>query len=156
MCSSDLIGDRRVAISELTSPHPIRMASGVGQPYPLVRGAAGKAILAFMSAKDIARLAPTSTEPDRLLAELESVRQRGYATSTGETVAGASSVAAPLINASQRVCAAINITGPSDRFTDRRIADTVPLLVESCASITNQLGGRMPDLGENRKLARSS
>jgi DNA-binding IclR family transcriptional regulator len=152
----NLVGDQRVAISELSSPHRIRMTSGVGQPYPLVRGAAGKAILAFMTQKDIARLAPTSNDPDRLLRELESIRQQGYSTSMGETVAGASSVAAPIINGSQRVCAAINITGPSDRFTQRRIADTAPLLVEACVSITNQLGGRMPGVDGARNLARSN
>ncbi|GAF43690.1 IclR family transcriptional regulator [Rhodococcus wratislaviensis] len=137
----NLVGDQRVAVSELASPHPIRMASGVGTPYTLVRGAAGKAILAFMSPKDIARLVPSSTSPTELLTELQSIRDEGYATSIGEVVAGASSLAAPIINSSRQVCAAINITGPADRFTQERVAHTAPLLLEVSANITRQLGG---------------
>jgi DNA-binding IclR family transcriptional regulator len=136
-----LVGDQRIAVSELVSPHPIRMASGVGNSYTLVRGAAGKAILAFMSQRDIDRLVASSTEPDALVAELDKIRRNGYATSVGEVVAGAASLAAPIIDSTGHVTASLNITGPADRFTDVKVSATVPLILEVSAGITRQIGG---------------
>src|SRR6201995_6209701 len=70
-----LVGEQRVAVTELVSPHPIRMSSGIGTPYSLVRGAAGKAILAFLPKREAERLVGGSTDPEALGAELG--RNRG-------------------------------------------------------------------------------
>ena len=136
-----LVGERRVAVTEFVSPHPIRMSSGVGTPYSLVRGAAGKAILAFLPKREVDRLVAGSTDPAALNAELKVIRDRGVATSFGEVIAGASSLAAPVINSLGEVVASINVTGPSDRFTPDRVEATVPLLQQVSADVTRQLGG---------------
>src|ERR1700749_4796719 len=65
-----LVGEQRVAVTELVSPHPIRMSSGIGTPYSLVRGAAGKAILAFLPKREAERLVAGATDPDALTAGL--------------------------------------------------------------------------------------
>lgn len=139
-------GDVRVPIVELTSQHAIRMASGVGTSYPLVRGAAGKAMLAFLSQRDQDRLVATSTEPRELTDELVAIRRRGYAESFGEVVAGAAGLAAPIRDAVGSVAGAINITGPRDRFSPERLRSAIPLLLEVTDGITRQLGGAVdPD-----------
>jgi DNA-binding IclR family transcriptional regulator len=136
-----LVGEQRVAVTELVSPHPIRMSSGIGTPYSLVRGAAGKAILAFLPKREIERLVAGSTDPEALNAELVIIRERGVATSFGEVVPGASSLAAPVMNSLGEVVASINVTGPSDRFSPERVEATVPLLQQISSDITRQLGG---------------
>jgi DNA-binding IclR family transcriptional regulator len=136
-----LMGDQRFSLVELTSPHPIRMASGVGTPYPLVRGSAGKAMLAALPQREIDRIVQTSTEPRKLAEELVLIRERGYAVSTGEVVAGASGLAAAVLDSTGAVAAAINVTGPTDRFTPERIHATAPLLLEVANNISRQLGG---------------
>jgi IclR family transcriptional regulator, KDG regulon repressor len=136
-----LVGEQRVAVTELVSPHPIRMSSGIGTPYSLVRGAAGKAILAFLPKREVERLVAGSTDPDALGVELGRIRERGVATSFGEVVPGASSLAAPIFGSMGDVVASINVTGPSDRFTPERVDATVPMLQQISAEITRQLGG---------------
>ena len=136
-----LLGEQRVPVIELASLHPIRMASGVGTTYELVRGASGKAILAFMPQREIDRIVPTSTEPAKLAEELREIRETGIAKSRGEVVAGAAAVAAPILDSSGSVIGAINLTGPSDRFTAERVDAARPALIDVTDSITRQLGG---------------
>jgi DNA-binding IclR family transcriptional regulator len=138
-----VIGDKRVAVAELVSPHPIRMASGIGIPYDIGRGSAGKIMLAYEEPAERARhlrgLADAGVEIDP--AELEHLRACGYAASFGEVVLGANAVATVVLDASGSVSGAINVTGPSDRFTAERIEQAVPLLLEVADNVTALLGG---------------
>jgi IclR family transcriptional regulator, KDG regulon repressor len=140
--------NERVCLVELVSPLPIRMASGVGTPYPLYAGAAGKAILAWMPPSRIAQILDDAVESRKLSAqrrsalrvELEQIRSDGYATSRGETVSSAAAIAAPILNANGAVVGAINITGPANRLTTTRVEEFVPMLTRVSASVMRQLG----------------
>lgn len=140
------VKDHRVCLLEYVSTQPIRMASGLGNSYPLVAGAAGKAILAFMLDDEVNRTIEEERSAGRkvnaaaLRRDLEEIRERRYATSSGETVPGASALAAPVLNSAGRAIAALNITGPAERFTAARIEDTVPVLLETAREIMEQLG----------------
>jgi DNA-binding IclR family transcriptional regulator len=138
-----VIGDKRVAVAELVSPRPIRMTSGIGTPYDIGRGSAGKIMLAYEEASARAHhlrlLADVGLVIDPV--ELEHLRAAGYAISFGEVVPGANAVAAVILDASGGVSGAINVTGPSDRFTAERIGESVALLLEVADNITALLGG---------------
>jgi len=136
-----LVDDQRVPVAELLSPHSIRMMSGVGTPYPLDRGAAGKAILAFLADYRIERLTAVSSAPQGLRQELDAVRRRGWAISAAEVVPGARSVAAPILDFTGGVCASLNVTGPVERFTEQVAVSLAPTVVEIAAGITHLLGG---------------
>jgi DNA-binding IclR family transcriptional regulator len=148
-----VIGERRVAVAELVSPHPIRMTSGIGTPYEIGRGSAGKIMLAYEEAaartRHLRALADVGLVLDPL--ELEHLRAAGYAMSFGEVVPGANAVATVILDASGAVSGAINVTGPSDRFTAERIEQAVPLLLEVADNVTSLLGGppRHHDLTES-------
>jgi DNA-binding IclR family transcriptional regulator len=143
-----LVGQQRVCLVELTSPHPIRMASGVGQAYPLFAGAAGKAILAWLPVAEVgAVLADASRFPhmkaptrDALLHDLAKIRKQGYAESAGETVAGAAAVATTILNSSGKPQGALNVTGPADRFNAQCRAQSRTPLLEAVDQIMRQLG----------------
>jgi DNA-binding IclR family transcriptional regulator len=149
-----LVGDERVCLVELSSPQPIRMASGVGRAYPLFAGAAGKAILAFLPPDRVDRIVKGSrsgpsgapTPPRTLLAQLPEIRARGYAISSGETVKGASAVAAAILDSEDRVVGAINITGPADRFSSAKVKKAVKPLLRVTEEIMRQLGRFGPSL----------
>lgn len=119
-------GDRRVCIHELESPHRVRVVSGVGQSYSLASAAASKAMLAFTSPEDLLVLARTLPEVQQpaLRAELEEIRDRGYAMSHGETIPGARAVAVPIIGPDGTAEAALNVTGPAHRLTED-LAETI-------------------------------
>jgi IclR family transcriptional regulator, KDG regulon repressor len=143
-----LVGSSRVCLIELTSPHPIRMASGVGRSYPLFAGAAGKAILAWLPVETVNRLIAEAVDERKLSAvaakklsgELAGIRQSGIAVSRGETVPGAAAVAASIFNSSGVIIAAINITGPADRFSEARVRQAVKPLVTVATEVMRQLG----------------
>lgn len=140
----------RLCIAEAESRHMMRMATGVGNILPWHAGAASKAILASMPEEERERmLANTDTAPltnatiahlDDLRKALQVVRRDGYAVSEGESVAGASAIAVPILGADGSVVAAINITGPSSRWTREKMVDALPELQDSVKVIESLLG----------------
>jgi IclR family acetate operon transcriptional repressor len=128
----------RVCMLEILSVRPLHIASGVGNAYPLVAGASGKAILAYLPTVDVdeiirANRSLTKHERSALEQELGTTRERGYALSAAETVPGASAIAAPILDANGHAVAAINLTGPIDRLNATRLAE-LSAGVLSCAA----------------------
>jgi DNA-binding IclR family transcriptional regulator len=84
------VNAERVCLIEYVSNHPIRMASGVGNSYPLAAGAAGKAILSALDPEDVEHVLQAATDAGTkvnrraLMSKLEEIRERGFATSVGE------------------------------------------------------------------------
>lgn len=115
------LGNERTCVQEKSSMHPLRLTPGLGRRYSLTRGAAGKALLLAATERDIRGLLAAqgtlrSPDPDDFLAKLEVCRERGYVVTSGETIPGAVSIAAPILGVRSGL-AAISITGPAERFS---------------------------------------
>jgi DNA-binding IclR family transcriptional regulator len=108
------LGDERTCVQEVPSTHPHRVTAGLGRHYPLTRGAAGKALLLAADALTVRNLL-RARDANGVLAELGTIRERGFAITTGETIEDAVSVAAPILGI-RRGLAAISVTGPAGRF----------------------------------------
>ncbi len=145
-----LEGSERVCIERLESPETVRIVARVGRRIPLYAGSAGKVFLAFlpenrreMILRDI-DLVPmterTITDLDALRANLDQIRQKGYAVSRGEWIIDASGTAAPIFDQHGQITAAISISGPGQRFTDKKIKEIADLLVKEAAQISFELG----------------
>jgi DNA-binding IclR family transcriptional regulator len=142
------VGSERVCIEEIPSPQPIRYISTLGAAAPLHVGAAGKVLLAFMDAGELDQLLKTlpltplsdktTTNVEVLLAELETVRRRGYAISMGERIKGAAAVTVP-VRGLQGFAASLSILGPVDRLPHKRLVELVPVLQETSAEIEQAL-----------------
>ncbi|WP_063726952.1 IclR family transcriptional regulator [Streptomyces sp. RTd22] len=100
---------------------------------PFHCGASGKALLAFgaqalregVMAAPLRRRTPwTITDPARLEAELEQVREQGYAVDRQELVVGYAAVAAPVF-ADGVAVATLTVVGPVERLDVRRLAPVV-------------------------------
>jgi DNA-binding IclR family transcriptional regulator len=135
------VADRRICVAEEVSRQPIRITSGVGQSYPLHAGAAGKAILSMLTDDEIDRLIALPADPEsrplnrrELLAGVRRARQRGYATSEGETVRGAIAVAVP-VPVAGGAPSAINLVGPRDRMTPSAIDKGVDVIYAALESV---------------------
>jgi DNA-binding IclR family transcriptional regulator len=109
----------------------------------------GKAVLAFQDIVAIAKiirggLRPftpmTITDPDRLMAELELTKQRGYAIDNGEHQPNVRCIAAPIRNVTGRVYAAISVSGPIVRMTDDKLAVVRSLLIATADEISRLSG----------------
>lgn len=72
--------------------------------------------------------------------ELENISKQGYGIARGEYRENVTSVAVPIRNYIGNVIAAINIVGPSYKFTQERIKYFLKLLLEEAAVISKRIG----------------
>jgi len=167
-----LDGEESLYIDEIQSTHPVRAHSYVGIRAPAHCVATGKAMLAHLPAaldqllaKGLARFTRhTLVDPLELQRELKEVRERGYAVNREEWRAGVCAVAAPIWDHSQRVVAAIGVSGPASRLTRERLRTLGPLAAEIAAKLSRELGspgsgplqfGRGVPAGGSRSLSRA-
>lgn len=139
--------DMRLCIAELQSPQAISFRRGVGYSEKLVRGASGRAILAFttLSPGQIESYAAgTNTDLDWLHGQLALTRERGYAMGHNELIQGAYAVAAPFFDSTGSVAGSIGVFGPDARLTEARIHDFGRILCRLAAQLSQELGGQMP------------
>jgi DNA-binding IclR family transcriptional regulator len=121
-----------------------------GSYLHMTNSSAGKAILAELSDSRIDSILDTwgmpqatphsKTDREELLAELETVRERGYAVSDEELMEGLRSVSAVVHDTDGSILGAISVSGPTYRFTmehvDGEIAD---LLLDAIAEFEASL-----------------
>ena len=120
----------------------------VGSSAPCHSAAAGKCLLAFSPAGYVEQFvgqplpaftAKTITDWDKLLAELEGIRRRGYAVDDEELELGLMCVAAPILDRHAGLAAALSLSGPTSRIRARfaAIADEV---MRTARLISSSLG----------------
>lgn len=144
------IGDARMYVEQLESPHLLKAKAEVGQPYPLHSGSPGRTLLAFLDDDEIARIldaadfspltSRTPTTAEQVLELVREIRERRYAIAFEETIGGLNTIAAPVLDFDGRVAAALSVSGPTTRF-DRDAMDEVrqPLL-EASDAISRDMG----------------
>lgn len=146
-----LAGDQAVCLDRRESAHRVRLASVLGQAYPLHAGAGPKAILAFldeeMRERVLARLPSypsyspaTLRDRQALEKDLSATRQRGYSISDEDFDAEARGVGAPIRDASGQVIGAVSVGGPSFRVGPEELARFAPLIVRVAKTISSGLG----------------
>lgn len=140
-----LDGDRAGYIAKVDGAHAIRMMSHVGWRGPLHATAAGKTLLAWTAEKLKDALlqeklerytASTLTDRNMLDAQLERIRQQGYALDDEELLDGLLCVAAPVL-AGDWLVGAVSISGPSIRR--QTLLDAVPQVRAAADAIAEQL-----------------
>ncbi len=145
-----------VYIDRVRNQQIMGVVLGLGSRLPAHCSAMGKVILAHLQPTDLnrrlemgnlAHLTPKSLSscPD-LKSELSKVRQQGYAINDEEIEIGLRAVAAPIWDHSNRVVAAINITGLAARISLERISGELADEVCQTANLISQaLGYKLPE-----------
>lgn len=88
----------------------------------------------------------TITTRDGLLAELQKVRNQGFAMDDEECELGVRCVAAPIRDYTGQVVAGVSISGPTSRINEERIRMMIDNVLATAAQITNYLGYSDSDL----------
>jgi IclR family transcriptional regulator, acetate operon repressor len=133
----------RICVAEMESPQPLRFRRGVGYRERLVRGASGRAILAFADFDEpfLRRLyAGTTVNRTDQADELVQIRKRGWALSRDELIEGAVALAAPVFDSGGVVAASLGVFGPSVRLKPVQVADVAARLCEQAARLSGALG----------------
>lgn len=119
----------------------IRLHSEIGKSFPLHCTAMGKVLLAFCETATANRILRrklraytenTITDRQSLRAELDTVRELGFAVDREEITRGLICVAAPIVGIDGRIDAALSCTMSSYEATDDKL-DTIRGLVVECA-----------------------
>lgn len=135
------------------SSHPLRYSIDLNKWLPVHVGGSGLAIMAFLSEEEISmiidrtRLAPLTsrsiTERYRLEAELQKIRERGYAITRGQRTPGAVGLGAPVFGSNGEVVGDICLTLPESRFDPTSEAHIAELLKSCANAVTKAIGGQV-------------
>ncbi len=133
------LGFQRVVVQRVEGAHPMRYVLPIGQRLPLHAGV-GKVLAAALPKEDLTRMLDELGELRRaggvvvsrsaFLDELRGIRKQGFSISRNEREHGTASVAAPVLEPTGLVVAAVSVAGPTGRL-DRA---TKALVVEVCAA----------------------
>jgi DNA-binding IclR family transcriptional regulator len=129
-------GDQRICVAAAEPPMGLRDSIPVGSSLTMLAGSAAQILLAW-------------EEPDRLhrglqgarftATALSGVRRRGWAQSVSEREPGAASVSAPVRGPSNRVVAAISISGPIERISRQPGRLHAPAVTAAAARLSEML-----------------
>lgn len=122
-------GDKLLYIGEKSSTRSLRFTPITGDMRQLHATASGKVLLAGLSLEELREIYPNDTleqvtdktisSVSELLRELEQVRQDGFGYNRGETVEGVQCVAGAVYDHERKVIAAISVSIPDVRITDK-------------------------------------
>jgi DNA-binding IclR family transcriptional regulator len=136
-------------VDVVESPRSIRFSVPLGTTVPLYCTPGGRLLLthsdkelqeAYLREVKLEQLTPrTITNKKALRAELQKVREDGYAIGIGEYVLEAAAVAAPIFGADGQVVAVLNVAVPSARFEQE-----LPMLRQSVLEVAARASGRAP------------
>lgn len=114
---------------------PIRMGRTLcrpGQHLPIHVTASGKAMLAYWNSRELddyletttlgARTPSSITTSAILVRQLADIKGRGFAIDDQEHTVGVRCVAVPIFDSNEIPRAALSVSGPVERFSDRRMA----------------------------------
>jgi len=138
-------------VAAVESQQALRYAADLrGTFAPLHAGAAGLAILAFLSEPEQERAMRrgleavtdrTIVDPARLREVLIDVREQGYACTTGERTTGCSGIAAPILGPKGRVLGDVVLNMPDSRFDSDREPELAAAVVRCAHAISAELEG---------------
>jgi IclR family acetate operon transcriptional repressor len=144
-----LSGDSVVYLDQAAGARSIVSVSWVGRRTALHDTSNGKVLLAFAEDGVVDRIlvSPleratrnTVTSPEELRAQLEVVRERGWAQTLEELEDGLNAVAAPVRDADGTVVAALSVSGPAFRMTAVDLPRIARLAVDAANAISKRLG----------------
>lgn len=140
-------GDRVTYASRCASTYRAGLDIRLGEPVPLHSSAVGKLFAALQPelerqvlSRPLAPLTPhTIVEHDRLVTELEEIRERETALSMEETITGIVGFAAPVRDATDRLVAAVHVSAFKDNLARDDVSRIEAATVECAAEIEQAL-----------------
>jgi len=147
---SIISGSEGLVLEQVQARHPFRYVCDPGTRQPLHASASCKAILAFsppekceglFKATKFKSFTPTTiTSRKAYVAELAKVRELGYAVDRAEALEGVHCVAVPIFDRRGEAEAAITVTGPSTRLSEKDFPRVGTMLKDRVAQISKKNG----------------
>lgn len=140
-----------VYIDKIEGNEAIQISSHIGARLPSYCTGVGKAMLAYLDEKKLDEYLKnnklkkhtknTITDPSELKEELKEIKNKGYSIDNQEFNKGLKCFAAPIMDYSGEVIAAISISGPIDRITDKNENDNlINMIIRTAEKISHNMG----------------
>jgi DNA-binding IclR family transcriptional regulator len=138
-----------VNVDQALGPSTVATHNWVGKLTPLHCTSSGKVLLAHLppkrrgmvlAAAGTPPLTPHTLSPNALERDLEKVRRDGFALAVEEYEIGLNAAAAPVLDRSGRVVAALSLSGPSYRLAPEVLAERVDELIAGAGEISRRMG----------------
>ena len=137
-------------IDVMESPHEFRLVSRVGTRRSLQEAAMGKVLTAFLPPNEYERVLrgiifqrvtpKTIINLAHFRAELDKVRQRGYAVDNEEALLGCRCISAPILNNEGVAIAAMSVSGPITRVSLGQIPTLAKIVKTAADSVSTAMG----------------
>jgi DNA-binding IclR family transcriptional regulator len=153
------MGDNLTCVDQIEPTHAVRLSMKPGHLRPLHLGASGKTLLAYLPPLERTAYldAHSAADPSlaqrraELEAELDHIREVGYAATSAEIDEGIWAASAAIIGPSHRALASLSVAGPSYRIGPDRQRD----ILERLHSAAQRISRLHADQAE-RRMTRSS
>lgn len=142
--------DTVMFISQVETHESIRAFFPPGTQSPMHASGIGKALLSCYSAERLDRLLrlgpldrftpQTITDHAALKAEMQTIRDTGFAFDNEEKAVGMRCIAAPILNLHGEAVAGISISGPVHRITPDRIEPIGAMVLTAARDVSRSLG----------------
>lgn len=136
---------RGVFYAKAEGKDAFQLDTHVGKQVHLQTTSAGKAILAELPDERVEEIIDTHglpeitdqtiTERDTLFEELETIRDKGFATDTEERIHGVRCVGVAITDNDGETIGAVSISGPKSGMQDKRFFEEIPELVLRTANV---------------------
>lgn len=143
-------GSGVVYLDSIESSKTVRVISRVGLTLPPYCTASGKVHLAYLTEEERERVLPeelrpftkhTITERERLVQDLEQIKERGWAIDNEEYEDEVRCVAAPVFDYTGKLVGALSISGPSFRLGEEEVPLViVPAVKWGAEEVSQKLG----------------
>ena len=144
-------GGEAITVDFVPSPSSVVSMARIGRPSVSHATAVGKVMLAFAGAGAGSGVGPltafterTITVPAALAAELETVRERGYAEAVGEREPDLGALAAPVFGRGAVLAAILGVQGPASRLPAATRKTLRAPLLAAAAELGRALGAPAP------------
>ncbi len=152
-----LSGDEVVYVAKINSEKTVSTNASIGSRKPIYCTGLGKAFLTFMEPnRSQAMIAGLQFQPitdntvrskEDLYRQMEKFKRQGYAVDDGEIEEGLWCAAAPIYDANSKVIAAVSVSGPRERMTQKR-----ELVVKTILQATRDISRKCGYLSPKNKL----
>ncbi len=142
-------GHRAVCIERIEGRQNLRVSYERGSSQYLHAGASAKVIMAYLNPVEKRSILNeiglpeltenTITEPQKLEAEFEKIKEDGFAISDGEVDPGVRAIAAPIFDENDKVIGSISIVGPTERIKGTNERRGIRLIIKAGKEITQKV-----------------
>lgn len=147
-----LHGAEGVNLATVECSHPLRLQLAVGRHFAAYATSLGKVLLAHLTDEEVRRrlgsgalerfTQHTIGHVDELIAELGSIRQRGFSLDTEEGLPGIFCIAVPIANSAGQVVTGMSVTIPTSRLTADLLSRALAQLAKASLQISDKIGVR--------------